>query len=37
VRQAYLAAAADGIEGVDMTTVIRPMERRAGVEVGKRR
>ena len=38
VQQAYLDAAADGIEGADMTTVIRPMERRAGVEVaGKTR
>lgn len=36
VQQAYLAAAADGVEGLDMTTVIRPMEQRAGVEVGRR-
>lgn len=33
VQRAYLNAAAGGVEGVDMTEVIRPMERRAGVEV----
>lgn len=37
VQQAYLAAAAGGVEGLDMTTVIRPMEQRAGVEVGWQR
>jgi 2-hydroxy-3-oxopropionate reductase len=37
VEQAYLDAAARGIEGKDMTTVIQPMEQRAGVEVRRRR
>jgi hypothetical protein len=31
VQQAYLDAAEDGIDGADMTIVIRPMERRVGV------
>jgi 3-hydroxyisobutyrate dehydrogenase-like beta-hydroxyacid dehydrogenase len=33
VEEAYQAAAAKGVEGLDMTTVIRPMEQRAGVKV----
>jgi len=37
VQQAYLAAAAAGVDGLDMTTVIRPMEQGAGVEVGWQR
>ncbi|MGE0221917.1 MAG: NAD(P)-dependent oxidoreductase [Acetobacteraceae bacterium] len=36
VRQAYLDAAANGVEGLDMTTVIQPMERRAGIAVRKK-
>ncbi len=34
VQQAYLDAAANGVDGLDMTTVIQPMEKRAGVIVG---
>jgi 3-hydroxyisobutyrate dehydrogenase-like beta-hydroxyacid dehydrogenase len=37
VEETYLAAAAKGVEGLDMTTVIRPMEQRAGVEVRRRK
>jgi hypothetical protein len=37
VEEAYQAAAAKGVEGLDMTTVIRPMEQRAGVEVRRRK
>lgn len=32
-QAAYLAAAAKGVDGLDMTTVIRPMEACAGVKV----
>lgn len=37
VRRAYARAGADGVDGLDMTTVIRPMEQDAGVEVRRRR
>ena len=37
IEQVYLDAAARGIEGKDMTTVIQPMEQRAGVEVRRGR
>ena len=36
-QQAYLDAAEGGVDGKDMTTVILPMEQRAGVVVGKKR
>jgi 3-hydroxyisobutyrate dehydrogenase-like beta-hydroxyacid dehydrogenase len=37
VQETYLAAAAKGVEGLDMTTVIQPMEQRASVEVRRRK
>jgi 3-hydroxyisobutyrate dehydrogenase-like beta-hydroxyacid dehydrogenase len=37
IQRAYQEAAAGGVEGLDMTTVIRPMEQRVGVEVSGKR